>query len=561
MKKTCFVMTLLISMLCIFFFAGCAPSDGVKSISVEGNDEAFVIELGKFSYEDYKIKVNYSNGKTEEIALSEDMVASYDKLKFYKEGEQTVKITYKNCSCEMKINVQRASLESVVTFESKQFVYDGNIFELNVQGLPADAKVYYPNGNSASKVGTHKIEAICYGDNYKTLSKTANLIITEAEYDMSNVKFEDAEYTYDGDPKSISITGTLPDGVKVSYSIDGKDGNSATDAKEYTVIASFSSNNNNYKPIANMTATLNIKKAKYKNLDITLSDKNVVYDGHTFFIEAEGKDLSSLPKGVELKYSIQKIKNARGESVVSAIEVDKRSAIYAGTYKVTLSFVIPDANNYESIESKTATLFIDRAEGEINNAFMYSKMSVYDKTEKTIELKGTDPNADPVLPIYAGEITYKIKMIRNALGKDVQAEAVDGNGAIDAGTYEVSAHIALTNENYYEIPEITGLLEIQQAEYEDFTVIMDELQVSYDGESHSIIANCKNTPETVTIIYKIMKVKDASGNDIENPTEEEGNSAIDAGTYTIRAIFDNSDPNYIEISPITATLVITEVTK
>ena len=37
------------------------------------------------------------------------------------------------------------------------------------------------------------------------------------DYDMSNVKFEDKTVTYDGNEHTLEITGTLPDGVSVSY--------------------------------------------------------------------------------------------------------------------------------------------------------------------------------------------------------------------------------------------------------------------------------------------------------------------------------------------------------
>ena len=52
---------------------------------------------------------------------------------------------------------------------------------------------------------------------YSRAEAEKEFTIGKATYDMSNVKFEDANYTYDGTEKKIEITGTLPEGVEVNY--------------------------------------------------------------------------------------------------------------------------------------------------------------------------------------------------------------------------------------------------------------------------------------------------------------------------------------------------------
>ena len=555
MKKTNLLLTLFISVCCAFLFAGCTSGGSVKSINIANNDEAITVQLGQFNYDDYVVVVNYSNGKTEEISLTEDMVDTYEKLKFYQVGEQTIKITYKNRSCDMKVNVVRTSLNDIIHFNDKTVVYTGQPITMEVEGdVPADVTVRYPNGNSRTDIGTYTITALCYGDNYQTTELTATLKIVSAIYDMSNIKFESASFDYDGNPKSISITGKLPEGVKVDYRIGERNTNSATNAGIYTVIASFSSTNSNYKSIDDMSATLTINKAKYCDFNVNFNDKNVVYNSHSYSIEA---DLTQVPRGVETYYSIKKIKNAKGEAVTSEEKLNKNTATDAGTYIVRINFIVADSSNYDSIAPKEATLVIDRAEYVIDEAFMDSQYYVYDGTPKSIALTGNDVGTQPVLPAGV-TVTYSYRQIKDENGNEVDGAISVGNSATDAGTYEISAHLTSTNANYKEIDDITGNLEIAKAEYKNVYTLMNNMTVQYDGNSHSIVVNYSNLPETITIKYSIKMTITKDGLAIDNPMESEGNSAIEAGTYEITVVFEDSNKNYVEIPSLTATLVITE---
>ncbi len=77
-----------------------------------------------------------------------------------------------------------------------------------------------------------------------------------AAFTMSGVSFTDASYIYDGSEKTLTITGTLPDGVTVEYTA-----NTLTDAGSVEVTASFTGDKINYNEIAVMTATLTIERA------------------------------------------------------------------------------------------------------------------------------------------------------------------------------------------------------------------------------------------------------------------------------------------------------------
>ena len=89
-----------------------------------------------------------------------------------------------------------------------------------------------------------------------TAAKAVVWTISKAELDLSGITFEDAVYFYDGTPKSIAISGELPEGVTVAYS-----GNDWTQPGAYVVTATFTVEDGSYESIDDMTATLYIRRA------------------------------------------------------------------------------------------------------------------------------------------------------------------------------------------------------------------------------------------------------------------------------------------------------------
>ena len=75
--------------------------------------------------------------------------------------------------------------------------------------------------------------------------------------EFTNITLEDKTFTYDGEPHSLAIQGTLPDGTEVTYQNNGK-----TDAGEYTVTATLSKAG--YKTLG-LSAVLTIEKAQQES--------------------------------------------------------------------------------------------------------------------------------------------------------------------------------------------------------------------------------------------------------------------------------------------------------
>ena len=133
--------------------------------------------------------------------------------------------------------------------------YDGNAKTGVVEGTG-----YTLTGNVATNAGVYEakatpVEGYVWSDLGTRSTRTIEWRILRGTYDMSGVKFENATYTWDGEPKSIFITGDLPAGVTVKYA-----GNGQTAVGQHIVTALFTGDEKNYYPIANKTATLTITK-------------------------------------------------------------------------------------------------------------------------------------------------------------------------------------------------------------------------------------------------------------------------------------------------------------
>ena len=97
-------------------------------------------------------------------------------------------------------------------------------------------------------------------------------VIVKADYDMSNISFNNVEVEYNGQMQKPIITGILPSGVSVEYS-DG-----ATNVSDgiVTVVATFKTTDENYNAPRQMSATI---KVLPKELTISWSNLVYTYDG------------------------------------------------------------------------------------------------------------------------------------------------------------------------------------------------------------------------------------------------------------------------------------------
>ena len=238
---------------------GESQDKGIKSIAISGPNE---IVAGDIDYSDFSLVITYEDDSTTAIELREEFILEEDRAKLNTVGSHSISITYNGTTTTWNITVKENestgdNIFEGVTFEDATYTYDGREKSIEVNGVPDGATVKYNVSNSYTNAGTYPIEATISKEGYKTLVLTATLTINKATYDMSSVEFVDKTVVYNGKVQRIEISGSLPQGVTVSY-----ENNENINVGTYEVVAKFTGDSNNYEAIADMTATLTIKEAK-----------------------------------------------------------------------------------------------------------------------------------------------------------------------------------------------------------------------------------------------------------------------------------------------------------
>lgn len=263
-------------------------------------------------------------------------------------------VNYNSFELTATLVIEKADIDADITFEDLSVTYDGmyHSIEIDEALLPAGASVTYTN-NKALHVGVYNAVAVVSGGvNYNNMEDlTATLEIAAAE--IKDITFNDITVDYDGSLHSTVIDGTLPLGVRVSYS-----NNYGIDAGIYEATATLTGLN--FETVE-LTATITINKIDIQG--ITFENKTVNYDGSYHSIEITG----TLPEGAGLTYS-----NNRGRDV----------AIYNAVATINGGL------NYNSFELE-ATLTINIA--EIGGITFTGKSVVYDGTKQSITIDGTLP--------------------------------------------------------------------------------------------------------------------------------------------------------------------------
>ena len=375
------------------------------------------------------------------------------------------------------LSITKASVTKP-TADTTEFIYNGLA---QTYTLASNDLFYTISGDSLTQTnaGTYTITVslnnteACQWDDGSEGTLTYTFVIAKATYDMSGVVFTGKTVTYNGQVHALEAT-NLPAGVTVSY-----ENNNQTNAGNYTVTANFVGNAN-YNDIASQTAQLVIEKATYDMSGVAFVDQTVTYTGSKFYL-----DVTGVPTGVEVTYE------NNGHSDV-------------GEYTVIAKFAV-DAN-HNAIANLTATLTINKAQV-------------------------IKPAADTTSFVYTGSaLTYAVAT------SDLYT--VSGNVQTNAGSYTVE--IALKDKANYEwtdgtIEDLAYNFAIAKATYDMSGVVFADTTVTYDGESHSILAT--NLPAGVTVTY-------------------ENNEQTVVGTYTITANFAGDKDNYNAIPSQTATLTI-----
>ena len=352
-----------------------------------------------------------------------------------------------------------------ISFVGAEYTYDGEAKSLAISGtLPEGVSVSY-EGNGKTEVGEYTVTAKFYlsGSYIEGADKTATLTILAAESggddgnvsdtaalleSLKGVSLSAGEFTYDGEAKSLGVTGDLPEGVTVRYRNNGK-----TNCGVYNVIAEFYYGNKHIVG-ADKSASLTIKKGVYDMSGISLESKTVTYDGEYHSLQISG----TLPEGVTANYGSNSFKNA-------------------GTYDITVRFNTSDVYNYEPIAPMKATLTIEKASYDMTGITYSDARVEYDNKEHTIEISGALPEGVSVS--YSGEYIYP-------------------------GEYEIEASFSVADGANYNVPapmKATLTIFLGENYVVDLShITFEDATVAYNGKPHTHEVK-GNIPYQVTVEY------------------------------------------------------------
>ncbi len=533
--KAFFVAGIFVLALLCLIFSGCDNINAKNTkIFVENYEsEAIVAHVGEFDYDKFNVVARFEDGSTQKTKLKKEMLSELDQMYLLRVGEYDLTLNAFNTTGTIKVKIVRKDF-SAVQFQSKTVVYDGNVHSVAVDGnIPAGTTVSYVPSNSFSDVGTYNVTAVLTNPNFATTSFKATLTIQKAQYDMSDVSFSSKTVDYDGMIKNLTISGNLPAGVDVSYTINGRKGNSATNAGVYEIVASFSGTNSNYMEIESKTATLTIRKARYNISGLNMEDVRSTYDGLSKSVVLQG----SVPNALKLSYQIKRTKDADNNDVSEDFH-DGNSATNAGTYLVMATLSSNDSN-YEEISPFSAELKIDKAGFSLENIGLKVAYFDYDGNVHSLAIFG-EPTLEESQKYSNITVSYTI-------------DGEEGNSATNAGRHLVVATISQDNPNYENSFTVSDYLVIAKVQY-NLNLSLTNKTATYTGENISLDFDGE-MPEDFSFYYQIQQIKNGDGDDIEGAILD-GNFATNVGTYIVSLYVVSENPNYEDPEPLSALLTI-----
>ena len=533
-QRTKLIQVALLAMSSFSFLAGCTSGNEVVGIKMT-DTETISVYYGNFSSNGIKVDVQLRNGTTRTIDLTDDMISDVERLKFFKMGEQSIEVNYREkFTTTMPVNVIFNEFPDTYKLigsqcdydEEKGYycVYDGNphMITLN-QELPEGAIITYPSGNIFTNVGEYNVTGVISKKGYGSKTLNAKLTIEPAERDSSGITFSDVTVIYDGESHTIEAQ-NIPEGIKVEYQYFNLDDDyevpKINNAGKYKIVASFIDSSTNYKKIPDKEAFLTIEKARYDVRGVEFHDHTKTYDGNDYLAEKSISGLDTLPGNLRESVSYIYL-NESGEEVRSNEDV--------GTYTMVAKFGGIDEVNYYPIEDMTATLKVVQEVVSIKDLVAFNGINAEFNPENpniTYSLKITDPT-DP-------EKEAK-------LPAGVKVEYIN-NEQVYAGEHEVKA--VFTCEDPNKTPDVTELVAyIVINRGRDSVKFMDEEGEYTQAFSFDKYVKINGTQASVfgfdPAVYR-LKPKEITVTEIDPTTQKEIEKTI-----TVTIAFFDSDDNYV----------------
>jgi hypothetical protein len=277
---------------------------------------------------------------------------------------------------------------------------------------------------------------------------------------------------------------------------------------------------------AETSVEINVLRNRFSDT-IQLNDFTATYTGKPYIVEVEG----DIPGNAEILYP-------QGNTFENA-----------GSYDMT---AIVQCDGYET-KILSAQVRIEKASYDVANAQLYNETVTYNKDAHYLTVKGKaieDINGEKLhgaatLP-QGVSVSYTITKVKDGTGKDIpedKQQFIEGNKAVDAGTYKVCARFKGDASNYNPIPDSVAYLTIDRATYDMSKIEFLDVTATYSGEAHAVsIAQNSKLPSDVVVSYQIKQLKNGAGETVTD-TYKDGNTEKNAGVYLVKASFSISGKN------------------
>jgi len=118
MKRTHWLGAMIIALFSVFFLIGCQGTEKtISSIEVDSSSVLGPVDIANFDVSTLKVKVIFSDGTTEVVTVTENMIASADLIKLTYMGNHQIQVTYEGRTLQFSIQLtDAATLANLTTF-------------------------------------------------------------------------------------------------------------------------------------------------------------------------------------------------------------------------------------------------------------------------------------------------------------------------------------------------------------------------------------------------------------------------------------------------------------
>ncbi len=566
MKKKIFALAIIL--LC-FLLVSCTK----ETTSLHAKKSHFFLALnGSVNMEDYVERdgngqLNYSVENPEVLEIDGSI------LRGKAVGKGAVIVESDGFIVRIEVEVIDTRKVSVNVLDGK-IEYDGNEHLPTVVGkLPEGSSVRFFLGeepfSGARDAGRYELTAEVsvpapYYVEYQ--KKECVYIVEPKQFDLSGVYFTSSVYTYDGEEKSILLSGDLPEGLNVRY-----ENNVGTEAGIYRAEAIFIvPDEKNYYPISPMRADLVIRQ-KFVNIEkLGFSSSDYLYDGKEHAVRFNEK-----LDGMEVEYYTYDNKT---KVPLAGNYTFKDSGEYPIYASITLTpFLYRNYSFYADglmTFSSEGGLFVSDADTDALAVLTVRKRSFYYDYRWSL----TDPSGKSVLSVpYGKEISlgeegaYTLRLMGKSYGLEgeefTQGASIrysasslvkNSYGNVNSGTYTVTATFEMpagSEKNYNPIPEQYYSLMIAKGviDVSDLVFTADPASVEYDGTTYEFSVD-SSAMDGFDQILKVDYVRKKNG-----LTMLASEAIAAPAEYDITAVFTligNDKDNYAVPNSMTVHFVI-----